>query len=111
MNNEISTQSSGAKIDSFELLSIFVNDLKQKAEKNDDRKVSFISCGDILTAVYYYRMCPNVNTFIEKYMIDKRDYFQLMWVRATWGRLSAMSDKELSDLVINQMDLVANLDE
>ena len=111
MENKPSLQKSPLQVDSLELLIRFLIKCKQDAE-NDELRAKFISsCADIVAAVYYYRKFPNVNEFIEKYLNHKDAYLQLQWTRTTWASLSKMSDAEISDLVINQVQIVDNLEE
>ncbi len=110
MENELPIQSEEININSFELLSSFVSQCKQVI-RNDDYYPTVLCSADILTAVYYYRLYPNVEYFIKNVFKFKNNYFQLQWVRATWQRFSEMTDVELSNLVINQIMLVAKLEE
>ena len=98
------------KINPFELLSNFVSECK-KIVREDDYYPTVLCSADILTAVYYYRSYPDVEYFIENIFKFKHNYFQLQWVRSIWARFSKMSDVELSNLVINQITLVAKLGE
>ena len=108
MENELPIQE--IKINGFELLSNFVTQCK-KVTKNDDYYPTALCAADILTAVYYYRLYPDVEYFIENVFKFKHNYFQLQWVRSIWQRFSKMTEPELSDLVINQITLVAKLAE
>lgn len=110
MDNELSLQKNSLEIDSLELLIRFILMCQNEAKKNE-LKYSLVSCIDIVTAVYYYRRYPNVNDFINAYLKENEDYFKLQWVRTTWNNLSKMSEPELSNLVINQISLVAKLQE
>lgn len=101
MENE-SLQENTLEIDSHELLTRFVFKCKK-----DER----VCAADIVSAVYYYRKYPGVNDFITKFLVNNQDYFQIQWVRSTWNKLSQMSQEELSELVINQINLVANSEE
>ena len=98
------------KINSFDLLANFVTQCK-KIVRNDDYYPTTLCSADILTAVYYYRLYPDVEYFIENIFKFKHNYFQLQWVRTIWTRFSKMADAELSELVINQITLVAKLEE
>lgn len=98
------------KINPFELLNNFVTECKNIV-KNDNYYPTSLCSADILTAVYYYRLYPDVEHFIEDIFKFKNNYFQLQWVRSVWSRFSNMTDVELSDLVINQIKLVAKLGE
>ena len=108
MENELSIQKNSLEIDSLELLIRFIL-MCQNEAKNNELKFSLDSCIDIVTAVYYYRRYPNVNDFINAYLKENENYFKLQWVRMTWDNLSKMSEHELSNLVINQISLVAKL--
>ena len=107
---ERNLESEKVKINTFELLSNFVSECKQIV-RSDDYYPTVLCSADILTAVYYFRMYPDVNYFIENIFKFKQNYFQLQWVRAVWQKFSEMTDAELSDLVINQIMLVAKLAE
>ena len=98
------------KINSFELLSNFVVQCKKVLRSDEHYPISLCSA-DILTAVHYYRLYPDVEYFIENVFKFKQNYFQLQWVRAVWARFSKMTEVELSELVINQIILVAKLEE
>ncbi|MBI3590762.1 MAG: hypothetical protein HY094_05200 [Candidatus Melainabacteria bacterium] len=111
MEKEQSLQKNTLEIDSLELLIRFLIKCKSDAQKNESKSKTITSCSDIVAAVYYYRKYPNVNDFIQKYMKKKEDYFQLQWTRATWATLSKMSEPELSDLVMYQIQLVDNSQE
>ncbi len=110
MKNELPIQSEEIKINSFELLLGFVSECK-KIVKEDDYYPTVLCSADILTAVYYYRLYPDVEYFIENVFKFKHNYFQLQWVRSIWSRFEKMTDTELSELVINQITLVAKLGE
>lgn len=101
---------SKGKIDSMELLSRFVISCKNRAHDKEFKSAA-LSYADIVTAVYYYRKYPSVDLFISEYLGDIKDYFLLQWVRVTWASLSKMTPLEISDLVINQITLVANSEE
>ena len=98
------------KINPFELLSNFVSECKEIV-KNDDYYPTALCSADILTAVYYYRLYPDVEYFIENIFKYKNNYFQLQWVRSVWSKFKSMTEDELIDLVINQITLVAKLEE
>ena len=111
MDNELyPLEGNTQKVDSFELLIRFLHHCKKNIESNQF-KSNVLSSADLVTAVYYYRRYPNVNEFIEKFLKDNSDYFQLQWVRSTWTKLSSMTDPEISDLVINQVSLIDNSEE
>ena len=110
IENELPIQSEGVKINSFELLANFVSECK-KIVKEDNYYPTTLCSADILTAVYYYRLYPDVEYFIKNVFKFKNNYFQLQWVRSIWDRFSNMTEAELSDLVINQITLVAKLAE
>lgn len=110
MENELPIQNEEIKINSFELLSNFVSQCK-KIVRDGDYYPSALCSADILTAVHYYRLYPDVEYFIEHIFKFKNNYFQLQWVRSIWSRFRAMSEAELSNLVINQITLVAQLEE
>ena len=101
---------SKGKIDAMELLSRFILSCKNRPHE-EEFKSPALSYADIVTAVYYYRKYPDPNVFINEYLKDVKDYFLLQWIRATWGSLSKMTTEEISDLVINQITLVANSEE
>ena len=107
---EKNIESEEIKVNSFELLSNFVSECKNIV-KSDDYYPTTLCSADILTAVYYYRLYPDVEYFIENIFKFKHNYFQLQWVRSVWLRFSKMTDGELSELVINQITLVAKLAE
>lgn len=110
MENELSLQKKSLEIDSLELLIRFILMCQNEAKKNE-LKFSLTSSIDIVTAIYYYRRYPNVNDFINAYLKDNEDYFKLQWIRKTWDDLSKLSEVELSEIVINQISLVAKLEE
>ena len=110
MENELPIQKEGLKINSLALLSNFIAQCK-KVAKNNDYYPTALCSADILTAVHYYRLYPDVEYFIENVFKFKTNYFQLQWVRSMWSRFSKMSEAELSNLVINQITLVAKLEE
>lgn len=110
MENEMSLKDEEIKISSIQLLSNFVSQCKEITSDSEYYPTALCSA-DILTAVYYYRMYPDVQYFIENIFKFRNNYFQLQWVRATWSKFSKMTDAELSDLVINQITLVAKLAE
>ena len=88
----------------------FIFSCKNIAEKCKEAE-PVICSADIVTAVYYYRRYPNVNEFINNFFRSTQNYFQLQWLRSTWTTFSKMSEAELSDIVINQIMLVANSEE
>ena len=110
MENELPLKNEEVKVNSFELLTDFVSECK-KIVRDDDYYPTALCSADILTAVYYYRLYPDVGYFIENVFKFKNNYFQLQWVRSVWSRFSNMTESELSDLVINQIKLVAKLGE
>lgn len=110
MESELPIRNEQLKVDSFQLLSNFVSHCKQIV-KNKDYYPTSLCSADILTAVYYYRLYPDVHYFIENVFKYRDNYFQLQWVRSIWSRFSKMTESELSDLVINQIALVAKLAE
>ncbi len=99
------------EIDSHELLIRFLLKCKNDSRSDNSKATAISSCADLVTAVYYYRRYPNVNDFIEKYLKNKENYFHLQWARTTWAELSKMTESEMSDLVINQIDMVDNSSE
>ena len=101
---------SKGQIDSMELLSRFILNCKNRVHEGEFKSPA-LSYADIVTAVYYYRKYPDPNVFITEYLKDMKDYFLLQWVRATWASLSKMTPTEISELVINQITLVANFEE
>lgn len=107
MENELQIQRSTLEIDSHELLIRFLLKCKNDVKSNEFRSPILCSA-DIVTAVYYFRKYPNINDFINKYLMNNHDYFLFQWVRTTWASLSKMSPEELSNLVINQISIVAN---
>ena len=110
MENEIQANKKTLEIDSHELLLRFLLECKDSTSNNEFRK-SIIHGADLVTAVFYYRRYPKVEDFIEKYIKGNYDYFLLQWIRSTWDTFSKMSENELSELVINQISTVANLEE
>ena len=110
MDNETNTHKQTFNIDSFQLLSRFVGECKELANGLDYYPHSLCSA-DIITAVYYYRVFPDADTFIEKAFKSSKNYFQLQWVRSMWAKFDDMSNEQLSTLVINQIGSVANLTE
>ena len=98
------------KINPFELLSNFVSECKEIV-RDDDYYPTALCSADILTAVYYYRLYPDVEYFLENIFKLKQNYFQMQWVRSIWSRFSKMTEAELSEIVINQIMLVAKLAE
>ncbi len=110
MENEFPVQSEEVTINSFELLTNFVAQCK-KTVRNNDYYPTALCSADILTAVYYYRLYPEVDYFIANVFNFKHNYFQLQWVRSVWSRFNKMTEAELSELVINQIALVAKLEE
>ncbi len=107
---ERNTESEGVKINPFELLSNFVSECR-KIVREDDYYPTVLCSADILTAVYYYRLYPDVEYFLENIFKFKENYFQMQWVRSIWSRFSKMTEVELSEIVINQIMLVAKLAE
>lgn len=101
-NESLPIQQNKLEIDSHELLIRFA--LKCKKDGS-------VCAADLVTAVYYYRKYPNVTDFITKYLPYNQDYFQIQWVRSSWANFSKMTESEISDLVINQIILVANSEE
>ena len=108
MENE--TFENTSKINSLELLNRFIFECKKIADKQEHYPLSLCSA-DIITAVHYFRKFPDVNDFFKNVYQNNKNYFQLQWVRSVWARFSKMTSLELSDLVINQITLVANLQE
>ena len=111
MENELSLNQDTLKIDHFEILSRFIINCKQRSSQETTFKLLLYCSADIAAAVYYYRKYPDVNKFISECLKNSCDYLQLQWVRSTWARLSSMTEEEMSDLVINQILLVANSEE
>jgi len=107
MENELYMLKDSHSIDSQELLTRFIYSCK-KTVKDNGSKSPLLSFADIVTAVYYYRKYPDINQFVVKYLTECQDYFMLQWVRSTWASLDKMSPEEISNLVINQITLVAN---
>ena len=110
MENEIKPIKDSFSIDSFQLLSRFVTECKEVSKEHDYYPTPLCSA-DILTAVYYYRVFPDVTHFIEKIYKNRDNYFQLQWIRNTWNKLSNMNESELSELVIKQISSVTNFTE
>ena len=110
MENELPIKSEEIKISSFDLLANFVAQCKNIVRSEDYYPTALCSA-DILTAVYYYRLYPDVKYFLENIFKFKHNYFQIQWVRSIWQRFAKMTDAELSELVINQITLVAKLGE
>ena len=110
MENEIKPAKDQLSIDSFQLLSKFVTQCKEASKEHDYYPTPLCSA-DILTAVYYYRIFPNVNEFLDKIYKNKNNYFQLQWIRNIWQKMANMSEPELSELVIKQIGSVANFTE
>ncbi|MBI2995918.1 MAG: hypothetical protein HYY52_04360 [Candidatus Melainabacteria bacterium] len=110
MENDLQLDQNELKIDSFEILSRFI-DLCKNHSRNSPFKISLSCSADITAAVYYYRKYPKVDNFISECLNGNCDYLQLKWLRSTWNAFSKMNDFELSELVINQITLVANLEE
>jgi len=108
MENKLYLLSDAKVIDSGELIIRFIYHCKSFSEKNTN-ETPLLSFVDIVTAVYYYRKYPNVDDFISKYLKHNKDYFFLQWVRSTWATLSKMTEEEMSNLVINQIAIVASL--
>ena len=98
------------KVDSMELLNKFILSCKERAQTSESRS-ALLSYADIVTAVYYYRMFPDVEEFIQKYLKGCADYFLIQWVRNTWASFEKMSPEEICNLVINQITLVTSSDE
>ena len=111
MENDSHLTKDTLTIDSLELLLRYLIKCKNDAKKDESRSKFIFSCADILAAVYYYRTYPNINDFIEKYMNDKDNYFQIQWARTTWANLGKLTNAEISNLVIKQISLVDNLEE
>lgn len=74
--------------------------------KDESKSRLIFACADIISAVYYYRRYPVVEDFINKFLKLKNDYFQIQWIRNTWSKFNTMTDEELCELVINQINLV-----
>lgn len=106
---EPNLQGDTLEIDSLELLIRFVIICKNLAE-NNELKSQLLGSADIVSAVYYYRKFPNVEDFINLFMKNTGEYFQIQWARKTWAEFSRMSHAELSELVINKISFVANLE-
>ena len=98
MDNESLKQNTN-QIDWQELLIRFIHSCKKDTQ---------MYSADIISAVYYYRRYPKAEDFINSFLAENQDYFQIQWVRSTWAYLSKMSDVQLCDLVINQITLVDN---
>ncbi|OGI18696.1 MAG: hypothetical protein A3B68_03375 [Candidatus Melainabacteria bacterium RIFCSPHIGHO2_02_FULL_34_12] len=113
MENELPIHDQGNTLqaDSLELLTRFLIQCKSDTESQSDRKEVVNSSADLVTAVYYYRRYSDVNEFISKYLKNNNDYFHIQWIRTTWDSLSKMSDAQISELVINQITIIANPDE
>ena len=110
MENEQSTTSNPLPIDSSQLLERFIRICEHTPDYNPF-KCLVSSSMNILIIVHYFRKYKDVNEFINKYFNYDQDYFHLQWVRAMWNKLSKMSESEISELVINQITLVANSEE
>ena len=109
IENELPIQKE-IKINPFELLSNFVSQCKNIVG-GDKYYPTALCSADILTAVYYYRLYPDAQYFLDNIFKLKHNYFQIQWVRSIWQRFAKMTDAELSELVINQITLVAKLGE
>ena len=111
MDNELPIKESNIlEVDYLELLTRIIlscNDLSQ----SDPSKTESIKAADIISAAYYFRRYPDVDDFIEKFLKKHNDYFQLQWIRSAWSKFHKLSEEELSELVIDQICLVANLEE
>lgn len=110
MENNLSLQKETLNIDSHELLLRFILKCKKESENNENKDL-LTSAADLVTAVYYYRKYPDADNFISQYLSNSQDYFQIQWVRRTWANLSKLTPDEHSNLVINQISLVANSEE
>ena len=110
MSKEQKLQKEPLVIDSLELLIRFLIICKNKAQ-NSEFKTQILSCADFVTAAHYYLQFPNVDDFLNGYMTSDVDYFQIQLIRKTWMEISKLNQTELSDLVINRINFVANLDE
>ena len=108
MKKDLPAKQNTLFIDSLELLIRFILKCKNDVKRNKADVNLVSSCADIVSAVYQYRRYPNINKFIEKYLTGKEDYFKLQWARATWAKLSTLTEAEISELVINQIQLVDN---
>lgn len=97
-------------IDSQELLIRFNLDCNKKAQNSELKSLALYS-SDIVSAVHYFRKYPDVGEFIERFLKNNKEYFQIQWVRSTWNKLSQMSQEELSEVVINQINFVAKQEE
>ncbi len=92
-------------VNSMELLARFTHDSKKGLQ--DSELPSFlVNSVDLITAVYYFRIYPNVNDFINRFLSNNKDYFLLQWVRNTWDKLSGMTQEEISNSVITQVEIV-----
>lgn len=112
MENKPSLQNNSLAIDSLELLIRFLMKCKNDVENNEPKSKFISTCADIVAAVYYYRRYPDINDFIDKYLKNNSNaYLQIQWARTTWSTLSRMSDTEISNLVINNIQCVDNLEE
>lgn len=105
MGNEVNFKQEELNIDSFELLIRFILECKNKAEK-DDSAYPLFDNANLVTAVYYFRRYADVNKFLEQFVKNNNDYFQIQWIRSAWTRFSNMSQEELSNLVINQISSI-----
>ena len=109
MDNELTLHNNSLDIDSHELLLRFIFSC-QNEKKDSELKMSLLSSADIVSAVYYFRKYPNVNDFLEACLKNSNDYFKIQWIRSTWADLEKLNPSGLSDLVIKQISLVANLE-
>lgn len=103
-------ESNTLQIDYLELLTRIILSCKNHAEK-DESKSQILASVDVISAAYYYRRYPNVDDFITRYLKKNNDYFQIQWVRSRWAEFQKMTQTELSNLVINEISLVAKLEE
>lgn len=110
MEDELHMKDKMERIDSLELLVRFNLDCQKKA-KETELKSHLGFCSDLVSAVYYFRRYPDVEVFINSYLKNSPNYFQIQWVRATWAHLNKLTKEGLSDLVINQISFIANLEE
>ena len=110
MDNELQSKNKSLSIDSLELLSRFVSECKETSKKHDYYPTPLCSA-DILTAIYYFRIFPDINEFLEKIYKCKNNYFQLQWVRSMWQKFNKLNEQEVSELVIKQINSVANFTE
>lgn len=109
MSKEQKLQKNPLVIDSLELLIRFLIICKNKAQKSEFKSQA-LSCADFVTAAHYYLQYPNVDDFLNIYMTSDVDYFQIQQIRKTWSEISKLSRSELSELVINRITFVANIE-